>query len=192
MPITDDMHSTELEDAVYFSTVLRLHTGDTESEVDRRHQREAQKLGLDLAKGDGSLPGGQYSLSQSAVTVDTHHRRSGSTSELSQSTGYTSHSENLTPDSLSVSLLAPPPLFGHKLETSRSIGEFDRFLMQSQSPPSFLQVAPISPPRTVVSSTGRGAPSLFSVSTRKSLVRLRKSLGRFTKFGRKNRDTDYQ
>lgn len=153
----------EYNDADYFSEVLRLDEGQTEALFDDNLVQEAEQLGLTISRPQS--PSGQHvthrSMSESAMTVATHHARTASSgSQGSVSTGATSRSSN-------------EQLEGRKRPVSRrslSFSEYEKYLVQHEAQEALKSgIIPTPMP-------AEPAPSLFSVSTRRSFVSIRNGI----------------
>ncbi|KAI9821476.1 MAG: hypothetical protein M1832_003323 [Thelocarpon impressellum] len=181
-PIVDAV--VEFDDGIYETEVLRLAEGLTEELLDQKYGREARELGVDWSQDDKAMaPAGHLSASESASTLATDALPSATSSRASRSTGMTSRlSNDYAPMRARRSLVEPL-----SLRRSLSFTEYERFLAQAQlqdagasptlSPPPI--PADLSPPDQA---TLEGAPSIFSMSSRKSNFSLKKSLRRVSIF----------
>jgi len=152
----------EYSDADFVHEVLQLGDGQTEALYDSKLAQEAEKLGITISRlqtPSDKQHDPHISLCESALTVISHHRTASTGSQGSNSTGITSRSSNeqldnnLTPRKRANS--------GRTL----SFSEYDKYLLQveAQDPTcAFITPMPSEP-----------APSLFSVSTRKSFTSIK-------------------
>ena len=130
MQHTDGTLPAEYSDVEYAREVLQLEDGQTEEGVDQGLTKAAEKLGIRISRP--STPNGNphISMCDSAITVGSHHARTGSTgSEESSSTGMTSRSSNEQLDS------STPP-HAQKKSTSRrslSFSEYEKYLAQTEA-----------------------------------------------------------
>ena len=179
MQNTDHTLPTDYSDSDYARDVLQLEKGQTEDAIDRSLTREAENLGITIARPATPSKNPHISMCESAITVGSHHARTGSTgSEGSHSTGMTSRSS--TGDTHT--LHARPSLPRRSL----SFSEYERYLAQTEGQ----DAAKLGYPPPPIPS--EPAPSLFSVSTRRSYVSIKngfKNRFRFRK-DRKSLDED--
>lgn len=151
------MHA-EYNDDDYVREVLQLDNGKTEALLDEDLVQEAEKLGITISRP--STPENNHethmSMSNSAITVASHHvRTTSSSSNGSASTSMTSRPSNEQSDQSTIS---------NKRASARrnlSFSEYERYLEQHEAQDI---TKPIYPPPIAAEL----APSLFSVSTRKS------------------------
>jgi hypothetical protein len=179
----DDMRNTygtvpfDYADDDYTREVLQLDEGQTEDDVDQNLSKEAEKLGIAITIPPRPNDNPHISMCDSAITVESHHARTGSTgSEGSHSTGLTSRSSEDT------------STLRERSSTRRSLSfsEYDKYLAQTEA-----QDAAKSG-YNALQIRSEPAPSLFSVSTRRSYVSIKngiRSRFRFKK-GRKSLDED--
>jgi hypothetical protein len=152
----------EYSDADFFHEVLQLEDGQTEAIYDSSLAQEAEKLGITISRPqtpNEKQHDPHISLSESALTVTSHHRTASTGSQGSDSTGITSRSSNEQLDNNSM------PRKRANSGRSLSFSEYDKYLLQveAQDPTSaFMTPMPSEP-----------APSLFSVSTRKSFTSIK-------------------
>jgi hypothetical protein len=179
----DVTNLAEYNESDYARQVLQLGDGQTEDTVDQRLRTEAEKLGITVSRPVTPDQNAHVSLSGSALTVMSHHARTGSTgSQDSASTGITSRSSNEHLDT-------DMPSHLRKRTSSRrslSFSEYDNFLVQAitleATKSGFLTSPPPSEP----------AVSLFSVSTRRSISSIKsgiKNKFRLRKSARKSEET---
>lgn len=153
----------EYRDTNYFREVLQLEDGRTEADYEERLNQEAEKLGITISRPP-SLRNehiNHNSMCDSSTTVVSHHARTASSgSNGSASTGMTSRSSN------------------EDLETSRkrgsirrsmSFSEYEKYLAEHDTQETRFNVFP--PPIPL-----EPAPSLFSVSTRKSYTSIKSGI----------------
>jgi hypothetical protein len=157
----------EYNDSDYFREVLQLEDGQTEMLFDSTLTQLAEKLGITVSRP--ATPNEKQnvahnSMCESALTVTTNHARTASTgSGESNSTGMTSRSSNEQLDDST-------PRKRPNSRRSLSFSEYEKFLLQAEAqtlaPSGF--VAPHTP--------SEPAPSLFSVSTRKSYANIKSGI----------------
>jgi len=147
----------EYNDADYFYVVLQLEEG------------QAEKLGITISRpptADGQNEN-HNSMCESALTAQSHHARTASTgSQGSASTGMTSRSSN---EQLDIS----SPLHLRKRPVSRrsmSFTEYEKYLAQHEAQDG-MKSGVVPPPLP-----SEPAPSLFSVSTRRSYVSIKNGI----------------
>jgi hypothetical protein len=164
MQHTDGTLPTEYSDSAYGREVLQLEDGQTEEGVDQDIMKEAEKLGITISRPPTPNDNPHISMCESAITVGSHHARTGSTgSEESNSTGMTSRSSNEQLDSST-------PLRTQKSSSSRrslSFSEYEKYLAQAEAQDA--TKSGYNPPPI----PSEPAPSLFSVSTRRSYVSIK-------------------
>ncbi|KAI9893075.1 MAG: hypothetical protein M1814_000622 [Vezdaea aestivalis] len=169
----------ELDDPFYCRHVLQLESSQTEDGIDSFYHREALDLGIELAPDDLEEPSGTLTNSASTATVTSANVRSRTSSRASQSTGITAPSAHAHAPPLLHSKSSPPHAHGMTLRRSLSFTEYERFLAQAQSRDlAFLAVSPVSLPTPSPALSPSSAPSLFSVSTRKSYFSIKRGIGR--------------
>jgi hypothetical protein len=152
--------SAEYNDHDYAKEVLQLDAGKTEPLLDESLVQEAENLGITISRPPTSTSNHEnhISMSNSAITVASHHvRTTSSSSRESASTGMTSRSSN---EQFEHSTL---PQTRKRLSARRnlSFSEYEKYLAQHDAQDPNKQ--PFPPPIPA-----EPAPSLFSVSTRKS------------------------
>jgi cell pole-organizing protein PopZ len=159
----------EYNDEDYFREVLQLDEGQTEVLFDEKLAQEAEKLGITISRPP--TPKAQNlnhnSICESALTeVSRHVRTASSGSQRSASTSMTSRSSN---DQLDNSA----PMHSRKRPISRrslSFSEYEKYLAQHEAQEA-MKTGVVPPPMP-----SEPAPSLFSVSTRRSYVSIRNGL----------------
>jgi hypothetical protein len=169
---TDGLIPVEYSDEEYVREVLQLNRGDTEALFDNTLVQQAQNLGITVEKAPISNEfqhGAQQSLSESANTATTRHTRTASCgSQESASTGITSRSSNEQ----------TRPFGTHSAQVRRrpsstrslSFSEYEKYLAQLQAQ-NTRQSTTLPPPIPI-----EPAPSLFSVSTRKSYTSIKNGI----------------
>ena len=155
----------EYNDRDYFRDVLQLEAGLTEAAFDSRLVREAEALGITISRPASPANNDQnvahHSVSHSAVTVGSHHARTFSSgSQGSDSTGMTSTSSNEHSDNAS----RPQTKRRSIARRSFSFSEYARYLAHAEAQDNNALRAFVYPPVLP-----EPAPSLFSVSTRRSM-----------------------
>ena len=144
--------------------VLQLEGEQTEAQFDESLAKEAESLGITISRPPTPIDSQHAthdSLCGSANTVQSHHRTASSGSHGSASTGMTSRSSNEQLDSSTQT----PQQVRKRMSARRSLSftEYEKYLAQHGSTkPIIPQPIPAEP-----------APSLFSVSTRKSYVSIK-------------------
>ena len=155
----DDAPLIEYNDVEYFREVLQLEEGETESILDHTLLELAEKLGITIARPatpKGNQNSVQNLMRESAITVATNHARTASTgSRESHSTGITSRSSHDQSHDASRRRRS-------ESRRSRSFSEYEKFLLQAKAQ-ALSATGFVAPPIP-----SEPAPSLFSVSTRKS------------------------
>ncbi|KAG0646946.1 Ariadne ubiquitin ligase [Hyphodiscus hymeniophilus] len=154
---------TEYSDSDFARDVLQLEDGQTEDTIDRSLTEEADKLGITIARPPTPIDNPHVSMCESAITVGSQHARTGSTgSQTSNSTGMTSRSS--TGDT--------PTLHAKPLTSRRSLSfsDYEKYLAQTEAQDAAKSGfnPPLVPPEP--------APSLFSVSTRRSYVSIKNGI----------------
>jgi hypothetical protein len=185
MQHTDRALPAEYNDSDYVREVLQLEGGQTEEAIDQQLVKEAEKLGITIAPPPTPKNDPHVSMCDSAITVGSHHARTGSTgSDRSHSTGMTSRSSN---EHLDTSTLGR----GSRRPNSRrslSFSEYEKYLSQTEAQDA--AKLGFSPPPM----PSEPAPSLFSVSTRRSYVSIKNGIKNRFRF-RRNRvalDEDFK
>ena len=180
MQHADGTLPTEYNDGDYAHEVLQLEDGQTEEAVDQDLTKEAEKFGITILRPPTPNDNPHISMCESAITVGSHHARTGSTgSEGSNSTGMTSRSSNEQLDSSTLHER-------RRLSSRRSLSfsEYEKYLAQTEAQDTS-KLGYIAPPIP-----SEPAPSLFSVSTRRSYVSIKNGLkGRF-RFRKNRKSTD--
>jgi len=162
MKNTERSLPTDHADTQYCHDVLQLEDGLTEAAFDQILAREAENLGITIARPPTPNPKHHISMCESAITVGSHHARTGSTgSEGSNSTGMTSRSS--TGDA--------PTLHAKRCMTRRSLSfsEYEKYVVQTEAPA-------VAKPGYNIPIPPEPAPSLFSVSTRRSYVSIKNGI----------------
>ncbi|CZR65649.1 related to ariadne-2 protein [Phialocephala subalpina] len=159
------MHA-EYNDDDYVREVLQLDSGKTEALLDEDLLQEAEKLGITISRP--STPKSNHethmSLSNSAITVGSHHvRTTSSSSNGSASTGMTSRFSNEQSDQSTIHNKRPSS------RRNLSFSEYERYLEHHEAQDITRQIYPPPIP-------AEPAPSLFSVSTRKSYNSIKSTL----------------
>jgi hypothetical protein len=178
MQNNDSSLPTDYSDSDYARDVLQLEDGLTEEAIDQDLTKEAETLGITISTPPAPNATPHISMCESAITVGSHHARTGSTgSDGSNSTGMTSRSS--TGDT--------PTLHAKRSMSRRSLSfsEYENYLAQAEAPDA---AKGFNPPPIPSEPT----PSLFSVSTRHSYVSLKNGIkNRFrTRKNRKTLDED--
>ncbi|KAF4612605.1 hypothetical protein G7Y89_g15574 [Cudoniella acicularis] len=173
----------EYRERDYAREVLQLADSQTEALVDDALVREAETLGITVprpatAKTDQYGGENENSISESALTVVSHHARTASSaSQGSNSTSLTSRS------SIDFCVLDAPRPPCKKRPTSRrslSFSEYEKYLAQAEAQDK-AHTGFVPPPLPT-----EPAPSLFSVSTKKSYASIKKGLKSRLRFCRTN------
>lgn len=159
----------ELRDVDYLNQVLRLSPEKTEAYLDELIMK-AKNLGIAVSRpsspdsmDDKRNPSG----AESSITVDTNHARTASTgSHGSASTNLTTHSSNIDyPEHLG-------RIITRKRSRTPTFAQYENYLAQVD--PTLNQPKFMSPSTTETES----APSLFSVSTSRSYISLKRGLSK--------------
>jgi hypothetical protein len=173
------LSTTEYDDGDYVREVLQLEDGQTEEAIDQELTKEAEKLGITISRPPTPNGNPHISMCESAITVGSHHARTGSTgSEGSDSTGMTSRSSNEELDA---------PSNVRKRSSSRrslSFSEYEKYLAQTEAQNA--AKAGFNPPPM----PSEPAPSLFSVSTRRSYVSIKNGIKSRFRLRRNRTSTD--
>lgn len=181
MQQTDNSLPCEYNEREYADSVLRLEGEQTEAQFDEQLAKEAESLGIIISRPctpNQSQHATHESLCGSANTVPSHHRTASSGSHGSASTGMTSRSSNEQLDSSNHS----PQQLRKRMSARRSLSfsEYEKYLAQHGSTkPILLPPLPSEP-----------APSLFSVSTRKSYMSIKNGIKSKFKFRRAKSSQD--
>lgn len=160
MPTASTANSSppEFNDADYAREVLRLEGGVTEDVYDEALAKEAEKMGITVVRSLSSSQAAYHSMRESAITATSHHARTtSSASQRTISTGLTSRS----------SLGDSTPLQTRKrsnLRRSLSFSGYEDLVVKTIAGFASTQ-AP-----------AESAPSLFSVSTRRSFSSIRSGI----------------
>jgi hypothetical protein len=181
MQHTDGTLPTEYNDSDYVREVLQLEDGHTEEIVDQDLTKEAEKLGITISRPSTPNDNPHISMCESAITVGSHHARTGSTgSEESNSTGMTSRSSNEQLDS------STPPHARKRSSSRRSLSfsEYEKYLAQTEAQGA--AKTGYNPPPI----PNEPAPSLFSVSTRRSYVSIKNGFKNRFRFRRNRTSLD--
>ena len=151
----------ELSEAGYLREVLHLTARQTEADVVDELIAKASALGIATASRPSTPGKADISSADSATT--SHARNSSTDSDASASTALTSPSIHGAP-----ALEPPSPALRRRRSKSLSFSQYDKYLAQvdpNLEQPKFRLEAPPEP-----------APSLFSVSTRKSYQSIKRVL----------------
>jgi hypothetical protein len=163
MQHADSAMPTEYNDEDYFYEVLHFEAGQTEALFDEQLAHEAEKLGRTISRPPTAQGQNENhnSVCESALTEPSHHARTASSGSAgSVSTGMTSRSSNELPDN-SIPLHARIRPISRR---SLSFSEYEKYLAQHEAQEAMKSgVVPLPIP-------AERAPSLFSVSTRRSYV----------------------
>ncbi|PQE06835.1 IBR domain-containing protein [Rutstroemia sp. NJR-2017a WRK4] len=184
MQHNDAVRPAEFNDDEYNREVLQLEgKGQTETLLDERLNKEAEKLGISITEPTAILEDLiETSFSDSAAADSDHTRTASSVSQNSSSTGLTSRSstENLENSSTT-------PFCGTRSTSRRSLSfhDYEKYLEQidEQNTKSVHPVPAIPPSEPAV--------SLFSISTRRSYASFKNGL-RKKIFARRSRDRGEQ
>ena len=182
-------HPSEFDDVVYRTEVLQLPTDKTEEAIDEGNYRAALDLGIDVSQDLQPEPFGDPMNSASTATMTSAHVRSSSTSRTSQSTDITAPSSNARHPFVPTKSVIPasPRSRGNTLRRSLSFTEYEKFLAQAQAQEVVATSIFTTPPPLPASPTiltPPSAPSIFSVSTRKSYFSIKRGIGRISRFGK--------
>ncbi|TAQ89517.1 hypothetical protein B7494_g2171 [Chlorociboria aeruginascens] len=172
----------QCDEGGYLREVLQLGDGERESLLDEHLQQEASRLGIPIAVPTIADEEAYIPLRDSAITVESHRVRTASTvSRASSSTGKTSRLSD-EDDHLSLG----DGVERSALKRPLSFSEYDRFLahMGPQKPSTMLN-SPSIPPIPA-----EPPPSLFSVSTKRSISSVKSRLKTRFKLRRKKRSMD--
>jgi hypothetical protein len=165
----DTTAPTEYNDEDYFCEVLQFEEGETEALFDDKLVQEAEKLGITISRPPtaNAQDENHNSVCESALTEPSHHARTASSGSAgSVSTGMTSRSSNEQLDNST-------PLHARKLPISRrslSFTEYEKYLAQHEAQ-EVMKTGVVPPPMP-----SEPAPSLFSVSTRRSYVSIKNGI----------------
>ncbi|RDW76998.1 hypothetical protein BP6252_05051 [Coleophoma cylindrospora] len=179
MQHADALLPTEFSDKDFAREVLQLGEHPSEAALDEDIAQRAEKHGITISRPPTANDNPQDSLR--ASTVDSHHARTSSTdSQDSDSTGVTSRSSQEHLNSSASSILRRRGTA--KSRKSQSFCEYERYVLQTeQQIPKLGFVPPPAP--------AEPAPSLFSMSSRKSYLSIKNGFkARLGKF-RRNRTT---
>ena len=177
MQSTDGTLPTEYSESDYARDVLQLEHGQTEDAIDRNLTKEAEELGIAIARPPTANDNPHVSMSESAMTVASHHARTGSTaSEGSHSTGMTSRSSTGDTNTLH----ANRPVSRRSL----SFSEYEKYLIQTEAQEA--AKSGYNPPPIPFET----APSLFSVSTRRSYVSIKNGIKSRLRFRKSRKSSD--
>lgn len=162
--------SAEYNDHDYVREVLQLDVGKTESVLDESLVQEAENLGITISRPPTPTNNHEthMSMSNSAITVASHHARTtSSSSKESASTGMTSTSSNEQFDNSTL----PQTRKRSSARRNLSFSEYEKYLAQQDAQDPNKQSLPPPIP-------AEPAPSLFSVSTRKSYYSIKSNFSR--------------
>lgn len=162
--------SAEYNDYDYVREVLQLDVGKTESVLDESLVQEAENLGITISRPPTPTNNHEthMSMSNSAITVASHHARTtSSSSKESASTGMTSRSSNEQFDNSTL----PQTRKRSSARRNLSFSEYEKYLAQQDAQDPNKQSVPPAIP-------AEPAPSLFSVSTRKSYYSIKSNFSR--------------
>lgn len=161
----DDMHITfylspeEFNDCEYFREVLQLEDGSTEDAVDTALAQRASALGISITPS-ANLHNGDSSMCESAATEESEHAQTGSNgSHVSTSTCMTS------PRSSNETMSNGADSQKDGMRRSLSFSQYERFLARVNIPTAMAAPASSNP-----------TPSLFSVSTKRSMLSIRNGI----------------
>jgi hypothetical protein len=184
MQHTDGAVPTEYNDSDYFREVLQLEDGLTEAVFDDALVQDAEAVGITISRpttpADHDQNVAHNSMCESAATVGSHHARTFSSgSQGSDSTGITSRTSNEQSDN------SARPHMRRRTMSKRtlSFSEYEKYLAHAEAQDNALRGF-IPPPMPI-----EPAPSLFSVSTRrsiKSMKSIKKGIQRRFQFRRNN------
>jgi hypothetical protein len=169
MQNTDAAVPAEYSDENYFCEVLQLEEGQTEASFDVKLAQEAEMFGVTISRPPTANGRNENhnSVCESALTGLSHHARTASSgSQGSASTSMTSRSSNEQLDNAT-------PLHARKRPISRrslSFTEYEKYLAQHEAQEA-IRSGVVPPPIPM-----EPAPSLFSVSTRRSYVNIKKGI----------------
>ena len=156
----------EYNDSDYIREVLQLDDGITEALFDEHLVEQASKLGIAISRPSTPTPQNIAHISMCESAITSHHARTASTgSQESASTGMTSRSSNEQVDHLT------PPQARKRPSSRRSLSfsEYEKYLTQIEQAEAKTGLVPNPMP-------SEPAPSLFSVSTRRSYVSIKNGL----------------
>ncbi|KAK8016513.1 RING/U-box [Apiospora rasikravindrae] len=187
----------ELSDADFLSQVLQTRADNTERWLDDLISKAAS-LGISISRPSTALSTAaepsNFRTADSSVTLDTSHTRTASTgSNGSSSTAMTSDDDNhqhFPPEkpnnnsSTNNNNNNNNSILTRRRSRNLTFAHYDKYLAQinpNMNQPKFLSAPPPPPERTL-------APSLFSVSTRKSYNGLRNG---FLKIRRKRKSISF-
>jgi hypothetical protein len=163
----------EFNDADYAREVLQLKGGMTEDMYDVALAKEAEKMGIIVARSPTPSQAAYNSVRESAITATSHHARTtSSASQRSISTGLTSRSSigDSTPSQTRKR---------SNLRRSLSFSGYEHLAVQT--------IAGFSPTQGPT----EPAPSLFSVSTRRSFSSIRSGIKNRLKLRRTKSTQDH-
>ena len=162
MQHTDGALPAEYDDGGFLREVLQLDEGQTEAAFDEDITKEAERLGITISRPPTPNQDAHISMCESALTVQSQHARTASSgSQGSNSTGMTSRSSNENLDHLA-------PMQTRKRSNTRrslSFSDYEKYLNHYALQTSSSIIPPPIP--------NEPAPSLFSVSTRRSYQSIR-------------------
>ncbi|KAI9640485.1 hypothetical protein NHQ30_011231 [Ciborinia camelliae] len=165
MQHNDAAQPIEYNDDDYFREVLQLEGQETEIHFDERLNKEAEKLGISITEPPVDERN-DNSLCESAFTHSHHTHTTSSISQESDSTGLTSRSSN---EKLDISSI-PQPWKRPTARRSLSFHGYEKYVKQIDAQTAI----PLPPPIPV--SSPEPAPSLFSISSRRSYASFKNGL----------------
>ena len=147
----------------YYREVLQLAEGLSEAQLDDHLVQRAEQLGITITKPPSANDNQQdNTFSESADTIQSHHARTASSaSNGTTSTGITSRSSNEVGNGLRKT---------PSTRRSLSFTEYEKYLAQQEAQ-NTAGLAHLPPPISF-----EPAPSLFSVSTRRSYVSIKNGI----------------
>jgi hypothetical protein len=166
MQHTEGAIPAEYNDEEYFQEVLELQEGQTEGLFDDNLAQEAEKLGIKISRPptpNDDQNAAHNSMCESALTAGSHHRTASSGSRGSASTGITSRSSNEQSDNPTIQQSRKRS----STKRSLSFSEYQKYLADHEAQEG-IKIGGIPTPLP-----GEPAPSLFSVSTRKSYASIK-------------------
>lgn len=176
MAPSGDFLASELSDADYLAEVLRLTTEQSETNVDNELAAKAAALGISIARPSShDQPNGSLAAeSEITVTNNGHVRSLSAGSHGSSSTAVTSHSSTQAVSNADSASNAASRVRSKSLNFS----QYDKYLAQLE--PNLNQ------PKFVTITPSESAPSIFSVSTRRSYVSIKNGLKTKIRWKRKS------
>jgi hypothetical protein len=186
---------TEYNDEGYFYEVLHFEEGQTEAQFDEQLAREAEKLGITISRPPTAQGQNENhnSVCESARTEPSLYARTASPGSAgSVSTGLTSTSSNELPDNSTPSHARIRPISRRRPlsissisdytlnRRSLSISDYEIYLAQHEAQEA-MKSGVVPPPIPA-----ERAPSLFSVSTRRSYIGVKNGIKSKFKLRRRN------